>query len=455
MIRIETRRVLAGLSLPLIVAALAACSGSSSGGEDKTNTGDDSTTILNVGVAIRDGMNLNDATAPFDMYKHLGDEFVRVYFVAETMEPVTTEYGAKLWPHFTITEAPTSDVLVVSGGKGEGPGSAFIDWIVRDAAQADWVTGHGDGVFALAAAGLLSGKQAAVAPDHAADFAAAHPDVAQVVTTARFVDDAGVVTSMGGLTSFESSLYVSEQLFGTEKADAVAAGLVFSDENRRLSVDPAVASMPSTDATAGPGDTKNVAIFIMDGLFITEAVAPYEVYKAAGDKLNVYLVGETMDPITGYYGERLAPDYTFADAPAADVLVIPSGLGSMDTDLENPAILDWVRSQAAGAEYVTSHCWGAFTLGGAGLLDGKQATTFPGYFEQLSQLFPGIAEVVETARIVRSGNVITSNGGLAAFEGSLYVVEDLYGAVEADVAAEATVFANENLQHARNPLVGE
>src|SRR6185436_9955263 len=40
-------------------------------------------------------------------------------------------------------------------------------------------------------------------------------------------------------------------------------------------------------------DAKNVGILIFDGLFITEFSAPFDVYKHAGDKMNVFTVGLT------------------------------------------------------------------------------------------------------------------------------------------------------------------
>lgn len=213
--------------------------------------------------------------------------------------------------------------------------------------------------------------------------------------------------------------------------------------------------LPGHGALAVEGETsgaKNVGILIMDGLFITEAVAPFDIYKHAGDKLNVFFVAQSKEPITTYYGARLTPDYTFADAPEIDVLVVPSGGGSRDKDLDNAELIAWVKKTAASADYVTSHCWGAFTLGKAGLLDGKKATTFPGYFDQLHEQNPR-AKVITDQRFVMDGNVITSNGGLAAFEASLFVIEKLFGAEEAKRIADGLVFAQENRGYVRDPKI--
>ena len=52
-------------------------------------------------------------------------------------------------------------------------------------------------------------------------------------------------------------------------------------------------------------------------------------------------------------------------------------------------------------------------------------------------------------RFVVEGIVITSNGGLAAFEAALYVVERLLGREEADKIAAGLVFGPENLTFSR------
>ena len=98
-------------------------------------------------------------------------------------------------------------------------------------------------------------------------------------------------------------------------------------------------SSNSTQASAPTAaqhvDVKNVGILIFDGLFITEFAAPFDVYKHVGDRVNVFTVGRTRAPIKTYEGVELHPDYGFADAPTIDVLVVPSGLQSTSTDLED------------------------------------------------------------------------------------------------------------------------
>ncbi len=197
---------------------------------------------------------------------------------------------------------------------------------------------------------------------------------------------------------------------------------------------------------------KNVGILIFDGLFITEFAAPFDVYKHVGDKVNVFTVGRTLAPIKTYEGVELHPDFCFKDAPKIDVLVVPSGIESTAKDLQDKEFIGFVQRNAQSAEYVTSHCWGAFTLAQAGCLTGRECTTFPTSIDDLQAKFP-MVKTRKDERFVVSGKYITSNGGVAAFEAALHVVEGLFGKETADKVAAGMVFSAQNRTYSVDPVI--
>jgi putative intracellular protease/amidase len=71
---------------------------------------------------------------------------------------------------------------------------------------------------------------------------------------------------------------------------------------------------------------------------------------------------------------RVLPHCDFAGCPALDALLVPGGKGTREL-VRHAAPLDFVRSQADGAQAVLSVCTGAFVLHAAGLLAGRSATT--------------------------------------------------------------------------------
>jgi transcriptional regulator GlxA family with amidase domain len=181
-------------------------------------------------------------------------------------------------------------------------------------------------------------------------------------------------------------------------------------------------------------DRYNVAFLIMNGTYNTEFTAPYDIFQHTifreGIKaMNVFSVADTDDAVTTFEGLKILPDYNYLkdSLPKIDILVVPSAEHHLDSDLENQELIDFVKRVGAEAEFITSHCDGAFILAKAGLLDGKVSTTFPSDIDKMRAMFPEL-DIRKDVLFVHDGNVITSAGGAKSFEAALYLCEYLYGA---------------------------
>lgn len=177
----------------------------------------------------------------------------------------------------------------------------------------------------------------------------------------------------------------------------------------------------------------NVAFLIMDGVYNTELTAPYDIFQHTifreGIKaMNTFMVANTFDPVTTFEGIRLLPDFNYLvdSLPRIDILVVPSAEHHLDTDLEDEAMLNFVKQAAQEAQFVTSHCDGAFVLAKAGLLDQSVCTTFPSDIDQMREMFPEL-DIRKDVLFVHDGKYITSAGGAKSFEAALYLCELLYG----------------------------
>jgi transcriptional regulator GlxA family with amidase domain len=93
--------------------------------------------------------------------------------------------------------------------------------------------------------------------------------------------------------------------------------------------------------------------------------------------------------------------------------------------MKNEAMTSYVAEQAKTAEWTTSVCTGSFVLYGAGLLDGKRATTHWAAFDELWSYAPGL-ELDRDARWVVDGNVVTAAGVSAGINMVLWLVGHLY-----------------------------
>ena len=202
---------------------------------------------------------------------------------------------------------------------------------------------------------------------------------------------------------------------------AVAANALFG-----FSV-PGFADQPAAAAPL----PKKVAILIFDGVQIIDYSGPYEVFDDAG--YDVFTVAETKRPIitAAGDGEKIIPKYTFADAPQADLVVIPGGGYEAPAD---SAAVAWIRREHARDQHTMSVCNGAFTLANTGLLDGLSATTTAGNILRLRRDYPKI-KVVNDQRVVDNGKIITTAGLSAGIDGALHLVAVMDGEAAAQSVA--------------------
>jgi transcriptional regulator GlxA family with amidase domain len=192
--------------------------------------------------------------------------------------------------------------------------------------------------------------------------------------------------------------------------------------------------------------TKNVAIVVYDGVEILDFTGPAEVFAAAagfGAKgaeraFNVYIVSKTRTPIVSQGFIDVTPDYSIADAPKPDIIVLPGG--GADAVINDRQWLEWVRKSADSADHVLTVCTGAFIAGKLGLLDDKDVTTWYAAVPNLRDSFPK-ARVQPGRRFVDNGKIITTAGVSAGIDGSLHVVARTLGRYVADRTAEYMEYA--------------
>jgi len=169
---------------------------------------------------------------------------------------------------------------------------------------------------------------------------------------------------------------------------------------------------------------RNVAILVFEGMEILDFAGPSEVFAVA-QGFNVYTVGLSAAPISSQGFVKITPNYTLENSPAPDIVVVPGG-SINDALLQNKPLIRWIQACAARSEVMLSVCTGAFVLAKAGLLDGKQATTFHSQIDGLQQAAPK-AKVLRDKRFVDNGQIITTAGISAGIDGALHVVANLQG----------------------------
>ena len=164
-----------------------------------------------------------------------------------------------------------------------------------------------------------------------------------------------------------------------------------------------------------------IGFVLFDNLTQLDFTGPLQVlHRIPG--AEVHLVAKSLDPVQTDCGPFIMPSISMGDCPDLDLICIPGGFG-IDDAMRDRDIIEFVRRQAAHAQYVTSVCTGAFILGAAGLLQGKRATTHWSYHDALAR----VGAVPTKGRVVRDGNTFTGGGVTAGIDFALTIVREIAG----------------------------
>jgi transcriptional regulator GlxA family with amidase domain len=184
----------------------------------------------------------------------------------------------------------------------------------------------------------------------------------------------------------------------------------------------------------------NVAALVCDG------VAPFElgVLCEAWGIDRTATGGPTFDfAVCAEKPGRVSTTMGFAlDVPAgldrlaeADLVTVPAMPRNRPA---SPAVVQALRAAHDRGARILSVCSGAFVLGDAGLLDGRECTTHWMYVDELARRFPR-ARVNCGVLYVDEDPVLTSAGSAAGLDASLYLIRKEFGARVANGVARRMV----------------
>ncbi|MEQ1619244.1 MAG: DJ-1/PfpI family protein [Terricaulis sp.] len=181
--------------------------------------------------------------------------------------------------------------------------------------------------------------------------------------------------------------------------------------------------------TPTPSPAPSVAFLLYDSACGSEFTGAWEVFRASGPLgpggFQCFTLGSARSAID-VGGLAITPQYTFSDAPRADVIVTPSRNGGFASMSAHAPEIEWLRRASDEAQIVLAIGSGAFLLAEAGLLDGRQATTHHTYFGEFERQFPSIA-LQRDRRFVDAGDRITTGGYAGGIDAALHIVARRYG----------------------------
>ena len=174
-----------------------------------------------------------------------------------------------------------------------------------------------------------------------------------------------------------------------------------------------------------------VYVFLADGFEIIEALAPVDMMKRAG--IDVKTVGVTGKIVSSSCGVSVAADITIDefDFYGVEAIVLPGGMpGTLNLE-NNSAVQNAIDNAVNINVPVCAICAAPSILGHKGLLNGKNATCFPGFEKALEGAF------LSEEYVVTDGNFITARGAGVCIEFGLAIVEKLKGRETAEQISKA------------------
>ena len=171
---------------------------------------------------------------------------------------------------------------------------------------------------------------------------------------------------------------------------------------------------------------KTALVLFAQGSEELEAVTVVNILRRGG--IAVTLAGLSSGALQGARGITITPD-TALDAvlhDSFDMIVLPGGQPGTNHLKADTRVLELVNAMAKQGKLVAAICAAPMVLAAARLLDGKQATCYPGSLDSFSSVH------LKTAAIVEDGNLITSRGPGTAMDFALLLVERLAGKAKRD-----------------------
>jgi transcriptional regulator GlxA family with amidase domain len=177
-------------------------------------------------------------------------------------------------------------------------------------------------------------------------------------------------------------------------------------------------------------DSAKKTVFIIADYKLTEMfdmLAPFYLFNAT-EKANVYIIAKDRTPILIKNNLFVCPQLTFREADSmdldADVIVIPAL--SVRDEHQDSSVIGWIKKHFSSSTKMLTICDGASTGAATGLYDGKPITAHASDFDAIKPHFDKPLWV-QNVTVAKSGNLFSTAGVSIAVEGSLLVIEELFG----------------------------
>ncbi|MBO5321730.1 MAG: DJ-1/PfpI family protein [Clostridia bacterium] len=170
-----------------------------------------------------------------------------------------------------------------------------------------------------------------------------------------------------------------------------------------------------------------VYLFLADGFEECEALTPLDILRRGGVTVKTVSIGNEF--ITGAHGITVKCDILENDIllnEDLEAVILPGGMPGTINLENNQTVRNAVSFAETHGKLICAICAAPKILGGMGLLEGKNATCFPGFEEELK------GAVISDKFVVIDSNIITAKGAGVAFEFGFEILAHLKDSETAD-----------------------
>ena len=159
-----------------------------------------------------------------------------------------------------------------------------------------------------------------------------------------------------------------------------------------------------------------IYVFLANGFEEIEAIAAIDVLRRA--ELDVVTVGVPSSAVMGSHGLVVDCDIyvDMVEKENCEMIVLPGGMPGTLNLAANSKVKEMIEYMNENNRYIGAICAAPSILGQMGLLDGKVATCFPGFEEEMGDA------IVSKDSVCVDGNIITAKGAGVAVDFGLTLV---------------------------------
>lgn len=180
---------------------------------------------------------------------------------------------------------------------------------------------------------------------------------------------------------------------------------------------------------------KKVLVPLADGFEEIEAITIVDLLRRAD--VDVVTASLNAKTVTGSHGIATQADKSLDEAlnDDYDMVVLPGGMPGSDNLDKDKRVHALLHKMVDSGKFAGAICAAPKVLANAGLLNGRKATSYPGFVDKMH-----LPDVTYTgAPVQRDGKIITGRGPGTAMDFALALVEALEGKEKRDAVEKALV----------------